>query len=287
MSGRKSMRKFLPWALAGLLLATPLVSASQIDNGPASTPSATQSADQAGQGSEATKNAQQARAALNAMVQALGGQAWLNMKNSEKDGHFAAFFHGNPDLGTEQFYMFHQWPDHDRIEYTKHRDVVHLFIGRQGWEITYRGKKAIPQKDLDEFLRDRDYSVETAVKVWMKDPKTILIYEGPRMVERHLGIQVSLIAANNDALTIVMDNDTHLPLRSEYQYRDPVYHDLDKESEEYDDYHTIDGFPTAFRLTRIKNDETTQQLYVDRVKYNQDLPADFWDVDAVTRKIKK
>lgn len=281
------MRKFLPWALAGLLLATPLVSASQIDNGPASTPSATQSADQAGQGSEATKNAQQARAALNAMVQALGGQAWLNMKNSEKDGHFAAFFHGNPDLGTEQFYMFHQWPDHDRIEYTKHRDVVHLFIGRQGWEITYRGKKAIPQKDLDEFLRDRDYSVETAVKVWMKDPKTILIYEGPRMVERHLGIQVSLIAANNDALTIVMDNDTHLPLRSEYQYRDPVYHDLDKESEEYDDYHTIDGFPTAFRLTRIKNDETTQQLYVDRVKYNQDLPADFWDVDAVTRKIKK
>lgn len=287
MSGRKSMRKFLPWALAGLLLATPLVSASQIDNGPASTPSATQSADQAGQGSEATKNAQQARAALNAMVQALGGQAWLNMKNSEKDGHFAAFFHGNPDLGTEQFYMFHQWPDHDRIEYTKHRDVVHLFIGRQGWEITYRGKKAIPQKDLDEFLRDRDYSVETAVKVWMKDPKTILIYEGPRMVERHLGIQVSLIAANNDALTIVMDNDTHLPLRSEYQYRDPVYHDLDKESEEYDDYHTVDGFPTAFRLTRIKNDETTQQLYVDRVKYNQDLPADFWDVDAVTRKIKK
>lgn len=281
------MRKFLPWALAGLLLATPLVSASQIDNGPASTPSATQSADQAGQGSEATKNAQQARAALNAMVQALGGQAWLNMKNSEKDGHFAAFFHGNPDLGTEQFYMFHQWPDHDRIEYTKHRDVVHLFIGRQGWEITYRGKKAIPQKDLDEFLRDRDYSVETAVKVWMKDPKTILIYEGPRMVERHLGIQVSLIAANNDALTIVMDNDTHLPLRSEYQYRDPVYHDLDKESEEYDDYHTVDGFPTAFRLTRIKNDETTQQLYVDRVKYNQDLPADFWDVDAVTRKIKK
>lgn len=287
MSGRKSMRKFLPWALAGLLLATPLVSASQIDNGPASTPSATQSADQAGQGSEATKNAEQARAALNAMVQALGGQAWLNMKNSEKDGHFAAFFHGNPDLGTEQFYMFHQWPDHDRIEYTKHRDVVHLFIGRQGWEITYRGKKAIPQKDLDEFLRDRDYSVETAVKVWMKDPKTILIYEGPRMVERHLGIQVSLIAANNDALTIVMDNDTHLPLRSEYQYRDPVYHDLDKESEEYDDYHTVDGFPTAFRLTRIKNDETTQQLYVDRVKYNQDLPADFWDVDAVTRKIKK
>ncbi|HEV2135758.1 MAG TPA: hypothetical protein VGR47_16090 [Terracidiphilus sp.] len=281
------MRKFLPLALAALLLAVPLVSRSQIDEGPATTPAATQSAEQVGQGSEAAKNADQARAALNSMVQALGGQAWLDMKNSEKDGHFAAFFHGNPDLGTQQFYQFHQWPDHDRIEYTKHRDVVHFFIGKEGWEITYRGKKAIPQKDLDEFLRDRDHSIETAVKVWMKDPKTILIYEGPRMVERHLGIQVSLIAANNDALSIVMDNDTHLPLRSEYQYRDPVYHDLDTETEEYDDYHTVDGFPTAFNMTRIKNGETTQQLYVDHVKYNQDLPANFWDVDAVTRKIKR
>jgi hypothetical protein len=281
------MRKILPLALAALLLAAPLLSRSQEDEGPATTPAATRSAEQVGQGSEAARNADQARAALNSMVQALGGQAWLDMKNSEKDGHFAAFFHGNPDLGTQQFYDFHQWPDHDRIEYTKHRDVVHFFIGNQGWEITYRGKKAIPQKDLDEFLRDRDHSVETAVKVWMKDPKTILIYEGPRMVERHLGIQVSMIAANNDALTIVMDNDTHLPLRSEYQYRDPVYHDLDTETEEYDDYHTVDGFPTAFNMTRIKNGETTQQLYVDRVKYNQNLPASFWDVDAVTRKIKK
>lgn len=281
------MRRFLPLALAGLLLMVPQGSKSQTDEGPATTPAATKGAEQTGEGPVAAKNADQARAALDSMVKALGGQAWLNIKNTEKDGHFAAFFHGNPDLGTQQFYQFHQWPDHDRIEYTKHRDVVQFYIGNQGWEVTYRGKKAIPQKDLDEFLRTRAHSIETAVKVWMKDPKTILIYEGPRMVERHLGIQVSLIAANNDALTIVTDNDTHLPLRSEYQYRDPVYKDLDTETEEYDNYHTVDGFPTAFNLTRIKNGETTQQLYLDLVKYNQDLPQDFWDVDAVTRKIKR
>lgn len=280
------MRRFLPWSLAGLLLMAPQVSKGQTDEGPAATPAATKSAEQGGEGPVATKNADQARAALNSMVQALGGQAWLNIKNSEKDGHFAAFFHGNPDLGTQQFYQFHQWPDHDRIEYTKHRDVLQFYIGNQGWEVTYRGKKAIPQKDLDEFLRSRAHSIETAVKVWMKDPNTILMYEGPRMVERHLGIQVSLIAANNEAITIVMDNDTHLPLRSEYKYRDPVYKDLDTETEEYDNYHTVDGFPTAFNLTRIKNDETTQQLYLDRVKYNQDLPEGFWDVDAAARKVK-
>jgi hypothetical protein len=281
------MRNILPWALAGLMLAAPLVAAGQTDDSPAATPAATQNAEQGGEGSIAAKNADQARAALNAMVQALGGQAWLSIKNSERDGHFAAFFHGNPDLGTEQFYDYHEWPDHDRIEYTKHRDDVQFFIGNQGWEVTYRGKKAIPQKDLDAFLRNRDHSIETAVKVWMKDPKTILIYEGPRMVETHLGVQVSLISADNQAITIVMSNDTHLPLRDEFKWRDPTYHDFDTETEEYDNYHTVDGFPTAFRITRIKNGETTQQLYLDRVKYNQDLPANFWDPDAAARKIKR
>ena len=73
---------------------------------------------------EAAKNAQQARNALDAMVQALGGQAWLDMKNQEREGHIAAFYHGDPDPGTTESYEFHQWPDHDRIELTKHRDVV-------------------------------------------------------------------------------------------------------------------------------------------------------------------
>ncbi|HUB00488.1 MAG TPA: hypothetical protein VMA34_19305 [Terracidiphilus sp.] len=241
-----------------------------------------QNADAGGQ-----KNQVQARAALNAMVQALGGQAWLNIQNVEIDGHFAAFFHGSPDLGTTEFFDYHQWPDDDRIEITKHRDDVLFYVGRAGWEVTYRGKKALPKDQVDEFLRGRDHSIETAVKVWMKDPRTILIYEGPHLVERHLGLQVSLISADNQGITIVLDNDTHLPLSEEYQWRDPVYHDLDDEVIEYADYHNVDGFPTPFSVTRIKNGETAQQRYVERVRYNQTLPADFWDPDAAARRIKR
>ena len=101
----------------------------------------TQTADDA-----AAQNAQKARAALDAMVQAMGGPAWLNMKNQMRQGHVAAFFHGQPDLGTKDLWEFHAWPDHDRIELTKHRDVVEFYVGSEGWEVTYRGKKPIPQE---------------------------------------------------------------------------------------------------------------------------------------------
>jgi len=45
---------------------------------------------------------------------------------------------------TTDFWEFHEWPDHDRYEYTKHRDVLGFYIGREGWEVTYRARSAAP-----------------------------------------------------------------------------------------------------------------------------------------------
>lgn len=236
---------------------------------------------------DAAKNAAKARAVLDAMVQAMGGDAWLNMKNQYREGHIAAFFHGTPDLGTTKFYETHAWPDHDRTEFTTHRDVVQFYIGRQGWEVTYRGKKALPADQLDDYLRRRDHSVETAVKVWMKDPKTILVYEGQQLAERHLADTVTLISAQNEAITIQVDAQTHLPLRRVFQWRDPEYHDKNTDAEEYDGYRAVNGIPTPYTISRFKNDEMVRQIFIDKVTFNQDLPANFWDVDAVTHRIKK
>jgi len=235
----------------------------------------------------AAKNAQQARAALDRMVQALGGQAWLDMKNQEREGFIAAFFHGNPDAGTTLYYEFHQWPDHDRVDVTKHRDVVEFYLGNEGWEVTYRGKKPMDKELLDDFIRRRDHSIETAIKVWLKDPNTILVYEGQHLVERKLGEQVTLISADNESITILMDTQSHLPLERIFQWRDPLYKDKNTDSEEYDDYHTMDGFPTPFSITRFKNGEMWRQYYIKKVTFNQALPGDFWSVDAADRRIKK
>ena len=261
------MRRAFPVLLTLLLVVLPL---------------STQTSDDIG-----TKNAKQARAVLDAMVQALGGDAWLNMKNQERQGQVAAFFHGKPSGGTTEYFEFHQWPDHDRIEYTKHRDVVQFYQGRTGEEVTFKGKAPLPQEQVDDWVRRRDHSIETAIKVWLKDPQTILLYEGQKMAERHLADQVTLISSSNEAVTIQTDTQTHLPLRRSFEWRDPLYKDKNLDAEEYDDYHVMEGFPTPFTITRFKNDDQIRQYFIVHVKYNQDLPPDLWDVDATTRKIKK
>jgi len=267
------------WLALGLL-AMPLAVRAQGDEAGARPPA--QPMDVSGE-----KNAARARAALDAMVKALGGDAWLNQKNVVREGHIAAFFHGSPDVGTTLFWEFHMWPDHDRLEYTKHRDVVQFYEGQKGIEVTFRGAKPLPQEQVDDFMRRRAHSIETAAKVWLKDPKTILVYEGQRMAERHMADQVTLISAENEAITIQMDVQTHLPLSRSFQWRDPVYKDKNTDIEEYADYHDVEGFPTAYSITRVHNGETVRQLYIDKVHYNQDLAADFWDIDVVAKRIKK
>ncbi len=154
--------------------------------------------------------------------------------------------------------------------------------------MTYRGKKPMDKEMLDDFLRRRDHSIETAVKVWLKDPKTILVYEGKHLAERHLAEQVTLISAQNEAVTILMDAQTHLPLRRVFQWRDPVYKDKNTDAEEYDNYRHGGWLPDAaipFRAS--KTTRWYRQYYITKVSFNQDLPADFWSVDAAERRIKK
>jgi hypothetical protein len=121
----------------------------------------------------------------------------------------------------------------------------------------------------------------------MKEPNTILVFEGQHLAERHLADQVTLISPENESVTILMDAQTHLPLRRVFEWRDPEYKDKNSDAEEYDDYHDVDGFPTPFTISRFKNDDQVRQYYVTKVSYNQSLPPDFWDVDAATRRIKK
>ena len=184
----------------------------------------------------------------------------------------AAFFHGQPSGGTTEYWEYCAWPDHDRIEFTRHHDVVRFYLGRAGSEVTFKGNAPLPQEQVDDFLRRRDHSIETVIKVWLNDPKTILIYEGQRQTERHLANQVTLISAQNDAVTIQIDAETHLPLSRTFEWYDPIDKGKNVDSEEYNDYHTIDGFPPPFTIIRFKNDDLTRQYFIGRVSYNQELP---------------
>jgi hypothetical protein len=227
------------------------------------------------------------KALLNEMVQALGGDKWLNLPGFETNGRTAGFYKGRPNGSTAEFVAYHAYPDKDRIELGKKHDVVELILGNEGWEVTYKGKAPIPQKDLEDALRRRDHSIEVAVRQWMKDPGTLYVNGGQTTVERHLVDRVTLISTANDNITLELDAQTHLPVRRSFEWRDPVYKDQNVDADEYELYHLIDGIQTPFSVTRIHNDDMVSQRFLYNATYGGPVPPEMFDVDAVTAKIAK
>jgi len=246
-------------------------------------------AQNADQDAIAKANEQKGRAALAAMVRALGGERWLALRDSTMSGRVSGFYQGKPTGEINDYFDYRRYPDQERLEVGKKRDVVEFFLKNEGWEVTYRGKKALPKDIVDDRLRRLDHSVETAIRVWLKDPQTIVIFDKQSLVERHLADQVTLISPSNDSITIEMDSQTHLPLRRTFQWRDPLYKDKNTEAEEYDDYHTVDGIATPYTTTRFHNGDMTSQryLYKDHIAYDTNIPDSLFDVDAAAAKIKK
>jgi hypothetical protein len=239
------------------------------------------------QNEDGSANQKKATTTLDAMVAALGGQRWLSLTNTMQQGRTSGFYQGKPTGATSEFYEIQKFPDQTRIELGKKRDVFEIISGEHVWEVTYKGKKELPPDQVQELLRRRTHSIWTAVHVWLNDPRTVLIYDGQKLVERHLADQTTLINADNDSITIQTDAETHLPLRRSYQWRDPVYKDKNTDAETYDNYQPVEGLPTPYTLTRYHNDDMTNQRFLTHAGYDVPLTPDMFDPDVAASKIKK
>jgi hypothetical protein len=235
-------------------------------------------------------SAKKAHAALDAMVQALGGDKWINQENSYAEGRIAGFYQGKPTGATIRYWDWRTQTSErtDLTESSKDkRNWTQIFEGKNCWEITFRGKNPLPKDQCSAAIRRRDHSIDAAVHVWMKEPGTILMYEGQSLAERHLAEQVTLLNADNDSITIQIDAMSHLPLRCSWSWRDPVYKDKNEDIEEYDDYHMIAGIQTPFTVTRLHNGDMTQQRFIFKAAYNVPLPPEGFDADALASRIHK
>ena len=231
-------------------------------------------------------NQKKAQQVLDATIQALGGQAWLNLRTMRSKGKTAAFFQGNPTgvvaVTTETTAL----PDQQRIDFAPKGRVVQIYTAHQGWEITYKGKKDLTPRQMETYRRWRDHSLGVALRRWYADPTTILIDDGQTLVERRLADKVTLIDRNNDAITLEVDTETHLPRRLSFTWRDPKFHDKNLDAVEYDNYQLVDGIATPFTTTRTHNGETVRQRYVLRMDYNIVLRKGLFNPDLAAEHLR-
>jgi hypothetical protein len=217
------------------------------------------------------ENAKRARAVLDQSIQAMGGSAYLNIQDITQEGRTYTFYHGRPSSLGVLFWRFYKFPDKDRIELTKQRDVVYIYEGDRGTEVTYKGPHPEDPKDLTEYLRRRHFSLDWVLRKWLSEPGIALFYEGQTVAEEKPVDQVTIMNAHNEGVTLYVNIDDHLPVKKTYSWRDATDKQRNIEDEVYDNYREVQGIMTPFTLTRFYNGDMSGQRFLTAVSYNQGI----------------
>jgi len=243
---------------------------------------------------------QRGKVLIDQMIAALGGDAWLNRTTYQADGRGSTFFHGQPNPYIIEFHELHRFaasghPEADRLGFLTERgmilpgkkiDVVQIWTEGHGYELTFKGQTELPKEQVEDYYRRRAHSLEEVVRNWIHAPGVMILAEGATMVERRMADKVTVLTADNDAVTFELDAATHLPIRRTFQWRNPQFKDYDEEQETYDDYHTIQGLPTPLTITRYHNGDMTNQRYLTKVTYGAPLDPGLFDPAVALKKVK-
>lgn len=273
----RTRRLVLAVAMAGVLCRFPSVAAAQASALPSAQMPAVADASAHG------------RMLLDQMVKALGGEAWMNRNNMRLDGHGATFYKGLPnpyETEFEEYRRLEPFGEHIVIVSkqgifipTTKRDVAEIWTPDNGYEVSYHGRKELPKVDVEDFQRRRLHSLDVAMRDWMKRPGTLVTYEGSEMDDRRAVEKVSILTADNDSVTLALDQETHLPRSRTFQFRNPTYKDFDTDLERYDNWQSEGGIMTALTLTRYRNGDMVSQEFLSRVQYGGALDPRLFDPD--------
>ena len=269
------MKQFLP-ILVLVCSAWPQANQPQSTAPPASPPGAA--------GSQASnpedENSRKAKTLIEQAISALGGQTYLTIRDREQQGRGYAFHHGRAEGGGSVFWSFTEFPDKERVEITKERDIAELYVGNKGWEITYKGARPIDPKDLDQYLRRRRFSLDAVLRTWINDPGVVLLYEGNAIAAQHPALRVTLINTQNESVTLYFDVDTHLPVKKSFEWRDPIDRQKNVEEEVYENYRAVAGIMAPYNVTRFFNGDMAGQRFFNSVTINQGLDQAMFDPNS-------
>ena len=244
------------------------------------------------------ENARQARQVIDQAIEALGGKFYLSAQDVTQGGRFYSFFHGESNSAGIPFGLVTKYPDKDRFEVIRMRnyhilfwmvgnvpakdkaDIVRIHNGNKGYEITYKGTAAEEPLDTVTYLRRRQHSLAMVLRNWIHEPGVALLYVGTGVTEGKPAQQVTVVNANNDSVTLWIDEHTHLPIKKSYSWRDASDKLRNVEDEIYDNYKPVQGIMTPHSVTRYLNGDMSNQRFINTISYNQNPPDSLFEANV-------
>ncbi len=236
------------------------------------------------------QSAAKAKEILGQALQGLGGDTFLGVRNYVCTGRFSQFGHSQDMTGYELFYDYVMLPDKDRTEFSKKRNIITVYNGKQGWNLDRGGVSEASPGDVKRYLDSLQTSIDYIFRSRLNEKGMIYRYAGPDVVDLKESEWVEMTDSQSRTMRIAVAKLTHLPVRKIVVTRDPDTKMKVEEVEYYSNYLPVDGMQVPFQVTRTRNGLKEYQVFYDGCKYNTDMSESLFTKESLEDrwdKVKK
>lgn len=210
-------------------------------------------------------------------IQALGGDAYVNVKDMTSEGNFFFFNREGDSSGLIKFTDYTRLPDKSRFELgnkKKARDIRVFDLEKdQGWVLEYpKEVRAATPQELKEFRNNVKHNIDSILHFRWKDPANKLFYLGPGEGSDVTLEMVKILDSENDEVTVYFDRVSKLPARVEYRSVNSKTGVRERIVEEFSQWVVVEGINTPLRVDTFINGRKAFQTSTIKISYNTSIP---------------
>jgi len=275
--------KLVVSGIAALLLSIAGSAAGQTGALPGATPSAAE---------------QRAKKVIDDAVAALGGDKFLNMEDRVEAGRAYSFYREQlAGLSIAKIYTrYITVPEgksgeelgvRERQAFGKNEDSAVVLREDNAWDINWRGAKALTKEQFDRYRDSTLRNILYILRQRRNEPGLIFEARGVDVVDHQPVETVDITDSENRVVTVYFNQDTKLPVKQKFSWRDPQTRERNDEVTTFARYKEVNGIQWPHEITRERNGERIYQIFADSMMFNQDLTDDLFSDTATGKSAKK
>jgi hypothetical protein len=250
------------------------------------------------------ESAAKARQVLRQVVAALGGPAYLNVRDTQCDGRTAQFGTAGTLMGFTLFRDLWLLPDKNRVEYftkgehtilgflmgsddlliTHGGAMITVFNGQEGWSLDKSGVSNQPDDLIQNFNEQVKSGMNNMLRRRMNEPGMDVRYGGADLIDLKEAEWIEFTDSDHHEMRLGLDKYTHLPLRWVVATRNPDTRERTEAITSYTQYLALDGVKTPLSLELSRNDRKISQTFLSACKYNSDLAPELFTRAALEQR---
>jgi hypothetical protein len=227
------------------------------------------------------------RRLLDKTLEALGGDAFRNMRTRTETGRAYSFYHEKlSGLSIARLYTKYIEPDGKSPIYELQRQVFGkkqedavLFTTNDAYDVTYRGAKPLTEQQVQQFRDTTLHDVFYILRERVAEPGFEVEGSGADFVENQPAEMMDFFDSENRKVRVWVNSDTFLPVKQSFTRWDPIISDRREEVTRYSKYRAVGhNIMWPYVIERERDTEKIFVLYSDHVSVDDALPDSMFEL---------